>query len=146
MNKVFENGVLTCTKDDGSFVVLSVHPSTREPWGTEAEAMAYQIPANMPFISPEPETPTYTQVSPIQFKLLFTSAERLVIKTLKTTDPVVEDFYEIIEDPRLKTVDFTLQSVRDGVTYVFSKLVEGGTLTQTEMDARLPQIFAGELV
>jgi len=95
---------------------------------------------------PEPETPTYAQVSPVQFKLLFTSAERLAIKTLKTTDPMVEDFYEIVDDPRLETVDFSLQSVRDGVTYVFGKLVEGGTLTQEEMDARLPQVFTGEMI
>lgn len=145
MNKVFENGVLTCTKNDGSYVKLDVHPSTREPWKNEAEALSYTIPSTMPFMDVITE-PTYAQVSPVQLKLLFTSAERLAIKTLKTADPVVEDFYEIIEDPRLETVDFTLQSVRDGVAYVFSKLVEGGTLTQTEMDARLPQIFAGELV
>ena len=94
----------------------------------------------------EAEPLAYVTISPVTFKLLFTSAERLAIKSLKASDPIIEDFYEIVEDPRLETVDFNLQSVRDGVAYLFGKLVEGGTLTQEEMEARLPQIFAGEMV
>lgn len=55
-------------------------------------------------------------VSVNQFKLLFTSAERVAIK--QSTDPTVEDFYDLIQDPRTTTVDTSVQSVADAVMYL----------------------------
>jgi hypothetical protein len=56
-------------------------------------------------------------VSPVQFKTLFTSAERIAIKTLKSTDPVVEDFYDILDDPRCTKIELTAPSTRHALEY-----------------------------
>lgn len=58
------------------------------------------------------------QLSPIEFKMLFTSQERIMIKT--STDAVVQDFFEIINDPRLTYVDRNPQSVKDALAYLES--------------------------
>lgn len=83
--------------------------------------------------TPEP-TPAPTEapkVSTIEFKLLFTSGERIAIKS--STDPVVQDFYEITNDPRLTHVDLGLRSTQDAIAY----LVHVGILTQVRADAIL---------
>lgn len=64
------------------------------------------------------ETP---KVSPVEFKLLFTAPERVAIKTARATDPVIDDFYDIVEDPRLTFVDLGLQSTKDAIGYLQSK-------------------------
>ena len=58
------------------------------------------------------------KVSPVQFKLLFTSPERVAIKAIRTTDAIVDDFYDIIDDARLTEVDLNLQSVQDALDYL----------------------------
>jgi hypothetical protein len=58
------------------------------------------------------------KVSPVEFKLLFTAPERIGIKT--STDPVVQDFFEIVNDPRLTLVDLGLQSTQDALSYLAS--------------------------
>lgn len=67
--------------------------------------------------TPEEIQATINRVSPVEFKLLFTSAERVAIKAIKTTDPVVADFLDIIEDPRLTYVDLSLKSTMDALDY-----------------------------
>lgn len=59
------------------------------------------------------------KVSPVEFKLLFTRAERVAIKA--STDPVVLDFFSIVEDQRLTHVDLALQSTQDALSYLESK-------------------------
>lgn len=78
-----------------------------------------------------PEIKAITKVSPIEFKLLFTSGERIAIKS--STDPVVQDFYEITNDPRLTHVDLGLKSTQDAIAH----LVHVGILTQARADAIL---------
>ena len=69
--------------------------------------------------TPQPEpTPTYPKVTPVQFKLLFTSPERVAIKAARATDPAVDDLWELVEDPRMTEVDFGLKSVRDSIEYL----------------------------
>ncbi len=58
------------------------------------------------------------KVSPIQFKLLFTSQERVAIKAARVTDAILDDFYDIMDDPRLTEVDLNLQSVQDALDYL----------------------------
>lgn len=58
-------------------------------------------------------------VSPIEFKLLFTAPERVAIKN--SVDPVVQDFFSIIDDPRLTKVELGLQSTQDALQYLVSK-------------------------
>ena len=60
------------------------------------------------------------KVSPIEFKLLFTSAERIAIKTKRSTDAILDDFYTIMDDPRLTSVNLSLKSTKDAVGYLES--------------------------
>ena len=77
----------------------------------------WAAPAPAPQPEPEPG-PTYPKVTPVQFKLLFTSPERVAIKAARATDPVVDDLWELVEDPRMTEVDFGLKSVRDSIEYL----------------------------
>lgn len=49
--------------------------------------------------------------------LLFTSTERVAIKAARVTDPIIDDFLDIIEDPRLTSVDLALGSTQDALSY-----------------------------
>lgn len=96
------------------------------------EAGEWEAPAPTP-------TPTEApKVSPAEFKLLFTSVERVAIKAARATDPVIDDFFEIVEDQRLTYVDLGLQSTKDAIGYLQSK----GLLTAERADA----ILSGKLV
>lgn len=78
-------------------------------------------PEPEPTPEPTPAPAAAPKVSPVEFKLLFTSAERVAIKTARATDPVIDDFFGIIEDPRLTFVDLGLQSTKDAIAYLVSK-------------------------
>ncbi len=64
----------------------------------------------------EPPAPVPPKVSPVEFKLLFTAQERVAIKA--STDPIVQDFFSIVEDPRLTVVDLALRSTQDALAYL----------------------------
>ena len=85
--------------------------------------------------APAPSPSEATKVSPVEFKLLFTSAERVAIKAARATDQVIDDFYDIVEDPRLTIVDLGLRSTHDALSY----MVAQGLLT----DERRSEILAG---
>lgn len=80
--------------------------------------------------------PKPPQVGPVEFKLLFTSAERVALKQARATDPVLDDFFELVEDPRLQTVNLGLPSVAGALQYMVSL----GLLAAD----RPAQILAGE--
>lgn len=90
-------------------------------------------PFSIPTPAPEPKT-----VSPVEFKLLFTSPERIAIKAARATDPVIDDFYSLLDDPRLTGVNLGLQSTQDAVGYM---ALQG--LIEPE---RVPEILSGALV
>lgn len=71
---------------------------------------------------------TLLPLSPVEFKMLFSSAERISIKA--SADPIVIDFFELINDPRLTQVDRNLKSVQDAVHYLV--LIELITSTRAE--------------
>lgn len=71
-------------------------------------------------VEPVAPAPVYPKVSPVEFKLLFTSPERVAIKAARSTDPIIGDFYDIVEDPRLTFVDLGLQSTQDALSYMVS--------------------------
>ena len=81
----------------------------------------------VPAPAPTPAEPTPPQVSPVQFKLLFTPQERVAIKAAQATDPVIEDFMDIVNDARLTHVDLSLQSTQQGLDYLTAQgiLAEG---------------------
>lgn len=76
-------------------------------------------------------------VSPIEFKLLFSAQERVAIKAARQTDPVIEDFFSIVEDPRLTHVNLGLQSTQDALAYLKAK----GIITTS----RRQEILAGQV-
>lgn len=80
-------------------------------------------PAEPP--APAPVPAAAPKVSPVEFKLLFTAPERVAIKA--STDPIVQDFFSIVEDPRLTVVDLGLQSTQDALSYLeaLSLIAEG---------------------
>ena len=80
-------------------------------------------------VEPAPVEPvvTYAKVSPVEFMLLFTAAERVAIKAARENDPVIDDFLDIIEDPRLTHVDLGLASTQEALDYLTtaSKIAAG---------------------
>ena len=88
------------------------------------------IRTNGQWAAPEPTpgpapAPVYPKVSPVEFKLLFISSERVAIKAARSTDPIIDDFYDVVEDPRLTFVNLGLQSTQDALSY----MVATGLLT-----------------
>lgn len=71
--------------------------------------------AHVPGVEPAAEAP---KVSPIEFKLLFTSPERVALDAARAGDPIVDDFFKIVDDSRLTVVDLGLKSTRDAVGYL----------------------------
>lgn len=65
--------------------------------------------------------PDAPKVSPVEFKLLFSPQERVAIKETRSADPVIDDFFDIVEDPRLTCVNLGLQSTKDAIAYLVSK-------------------------
>lgn len=99
------------------------------------EAGEWEAPAPTPEPTPAPtESP---KVSPVEFKLLFTAGERVAIEAARASDPMIDDFLGIIEDPRLTHVNLGLQSTQDALGYLETK----GIIT----DARRVQILAGKI-
>ncbi len=78
------------------------------------------------------------KLTPVQFKMCFTPQERIAIKTVRETDPVLQDAYEILDDPRLTEVDLTLASVQGLIDYL-------GALNLLTAE-RIVQVKAGEIL
>lgn len=102
----------------------------------------WQAP-EQPVAPPGPAAPR-PQVSPIQFKLLWASPERLTLKAARASDPVLDDFFDIIEDPRLTHIDLGLTSTQQGIDYCMSKLVAANVLQSADVPARREQILSGQ--
>lgn len=99
---------------------------TGNAWAAPPEAPAPAAPA-----------PDYPRLTPVQFKLLFTGPERLAIKAARATDPVLEDAFDLLDDPRLTEVDLNLQSNRNLIDYLAAQ----GLIAPE----REPEILAGIL-
>lgn len=81
-------------------------------------------------------------VSPIDFMLLFTSVERVALKNIRKTNDIINDFFEIIDDPRLEEVHLDRQSNQQGVGYCFTLLVDEDVITNEELPVRLNQVLS----
>jgi hypothetical protein len=77
-----------------------------------------------------------TEVSPVEFKLLFTPQERIALRAAKVKDFVLQDFFDIAEDPRLTKIHLKLESTIMAINYMVMK----GFLTAERGD----QIKAGK--
>lgn len=58
------------------------------------------------------------KIAPIDFKLLLTPTERVAVNQVKATDALVNDFFSLVEDPRMTTVDLGLQSTKDIINHL----------------------------
>lgn len=87
--------------------------------------------------TPVAPVPVPPKVSPVEFLLLFTFAERVAIKAARATDPLVDDLFSLVEDPRLTFVNLALQSTQDALSYLASK-----TLITA---VRIPEILTGQI-
>ena len=54
----------------------------------------------------------------IGFKLLFPIANRVAINDARATDPIIEDFYSLLDDPRTTVVDLSLPAVQEMLNYL----------------------------
>lgn len=68
------------------------------------------------YVAPTPVAPTPPKVTVIEYKMLFTSAERIAAKA--SVDPVIVDLRELMDDPRTTHVDLALQSISDALDYM----------------------------
>lgn len=68
---------------------------------------------------------TPAKVAVIEFKLLFTVAERVAINAARPINQTIDDFYELLDDSRTQNVDLSLIPVQEMLNY----LVEQGLLT-----------------
>lgn len=116
---------------------VSYFNTPSDEWDSYEEVIPPPPPAPAPAPEPAPAPPPPVTVSPVEFKLLFTSQERIAIKTARETDPVIDDFYSIVEDPRLTMVNMSLASTVDALSY----LVSVGLITE----ARKAEILSGTL-
>lgn len=132
-------------------VAVDVSTNPQECFTPEIAAQFEEVPAKVkqgwvridsgswsaPAPTPEAVVVESKRVSPVEFKLLFTSAERIAIKGVRETDAVVDDFFDIVDDPRLTYVDLGLQSTKDALAYLASQ----NLITETRRD----EILAGQV-
>ena len=75
------------------------------------------------FFTGNPEPAPQKVLSVIEFKMCFTSAERVEIYALQDAgDAVVTDWLSILDDPRCTGVDLGLENTRSGVEYLVDKI------------------------
>jgi hypothetical protein len=67
-------------------------------------------------VTPAPVTPP--KITPIQFKLCFTAQERMAIRAARKDDFMLQDAYEILDDPRLTEIDLSLASTQQIIDYL----------------------------
>lgn len=103
---------------------------------------------SFPSVGPSVESTTEegVKVGPTEFKLLWTSEERLRLKALRTSDDVIDDFWEIIDDSRLQWVNLGLQSTKRAIDYCIDQLVQSSIINSDEVDMRRNQIFSAQMM
>ena len=93
---------------------------------------------------PEPEVKAAV-VSTVHFKLLFTAVERITLRKLREADPGVDDFFDIIDDPRLVEVNLGLASTQNGIKYAVAALVKAGAINSADAETRIAEIISGKM-
>ncbi len=72
------------------------------------------------------DTPSRRLVAVIEFKMLFTGPERVKARELRATDPVLEDFWGLLDDARTANVDLALPSVQAAIEYTLTVVQAAG--------------------
>lgn len=113
MNRVFENGVLILTRDDGHYLKMAVHPETRLPWESEAQAFAYEISDKFGFIDPSAVVETTALITQLQFMERFTESELVAIYTAAKQNIQIEVWLDKVK--LAQEIDLTNQSLINGL-------------------------------
>lgn len=94
-----------------------------------------------------PGTPTKPKrkTDLILFKLLFSTPERIHLKSLITTDPIIKDFFEIIDDVRITSIDMESTFIIDSVNYCVDLLVTAGIILEEDRVTRTEEILSGNI-
>ena len=95
-------------------IATSEFPQELRPFSGENKSGRTFASDNSAPVAPE----KVTRVSPIEFKLLFTTMERIAITAATPTDPVLTDFFSLIDDPRLQFVNLDLISTQQAIGYL----------------------------
>lgn len=105
---------------------VPVPDAVERGWIHDPQADSWSAPAD-----PGPQGPSYrTEVSRPEFKMLFTGAERIAIAAARAggeTAPeklrkaVLDDFFDIIEDPALESIRLGHPTVQEGFAYLVSE-------------------------
>ncbi len=103
----------------------------------------YAVVDDVPvFTAPITVAPT---VTPIHFKMLWTSQERVAIKTLRATDAIVDDFMGLVNDPQLTEVVMALESVQNAIWYTLAGLAAAQVIAPEDIAVRHAAISSGVL-
>ncbi|WP_067096771.1 hypothetical protein [Marinomonas atlantica] len=89
----------------------------------------------------EPEQVKRAIISPVDFKFLFTLTERVKIKELRATDLALDDFYSMLDDPRLTVIDLSNSRMIEGVNYAVNALAVAEVVADPEQ--RISEILGG---
>lgn len=103
-------------------------------WILDTVTNTWNPPEIIPITIPDIVLPKY--LSTIQFVLLFTAAERVALRAARSTDPIIDDLFIILEDKRLTSVDMNSTTVKDAISYFVLK----SFLTQPRADTILSGI------
>lgn len=118
---------------------VEVPAEVKAGWVLDGET--WVAPA-VPEPTPTPE-PVYPTVGPIHFQMLFTSEEAVAAEAARSTDPVLNRFWKLIEDPRTDVVNLGLQSVQQAVEYTLTVAQAAGV--DLDVPERKSQILTGVL-
>lgn len=117
-NPIYQNGVWEC--GDQRFI---------DPDGSLYEPIIDVVPPTVDVIS---------------FKLLHTSLERITARELRATDPVIDDFWAILDDPRTENVVMALPSIQQAIEYTLTAINAAGV--PIDVEARKAAILSGLIV
>ena len=112
--------------------------------GYTFDGTSYAPPA-VQEIEPEPELePEQNRsISPVDFKFLFTLVERVKIKELRSTDLALDDFYSMLDDPRLLVVNLDDVRMVEGIKYAVAALVDASVISESDQENRTAEILGG---
>lgn len=87
----------------------------------------------------------YPSVSPIKFKMLWSSQERVAIKDLRAANAIVDDFMGLVNDPQLTEVVMSLESVQNAIWYTLAGLAAAHVIAPEDIAVRHAAIVSGVL-
>lgn len=86
-----------------------------------------------------------TEIDSISFKMCFASSERIKAGQLRATDPIIDDFWSILDDPRTENVALSLQSIQDVIEYTLNA-IDDDPENPIDVQARKADILSGKMV